>query len=68
MKVGGINKKGVEKIQLQKCDWDEKHARDFQECRDALENKMIIDQRDAYKILCIYTDACDDIWYGIATN
>lgn len=61
-------RRGVARIQLAKLGWGDQEQQAFEDCKSAVAHNVTLSHRDPAQRLCIYTDASDVCWSGIATQ
>eukprot|EP00171_Calliarthron_tuberculosum_P003723 IDg3723t1 len=67
-KAGKRTKRAVARVRLSSLGWSKLEQEAFTACKQALQQQVMLSHRDTSQRLCIFTDACDSIWSGIATQ
>lgn len=66
--TGRRTKRSVASVQLSKIGWSQIEEDAFVNCKQALEQQVTLAHRDVDQRLCVYTDASNNLWLGIATQ
>lgn len=67
-KSGKRTKRAASRINLIATGWNDVQRRSFEACSDALQHQVKLSHRHESKRLCIFRDAGDICWSGIATQ
>ena len=65
---GARTKRSFERISLASLGWGPQHVLAFQSLQETLRDSVRLAHRDKNQQLCIFTDASDRYWAGIATQ
>ena len=66
--AGKRTKRSIQRITLKSIGWGANQEQVFENCRNALRQRVTLSHRDESKRLCFYVDASDTHWAGIVTE